>query len=121
MLRKPPPPQRSPCSPHGCAQITARDQLPASQRAPGVLGGAAAGPKHLYPAWAQPNGWSLTILLPRIGGIWAQGHPLSLKAGFCPSLHHLLAWPQKLDQGCVSFVSIHNDHPACDLFLYVTW
>lgn len=34
MLREPPPPQRSPCSPHGCAQITARDQLPVSQQAP---------------------------------------------------------------------------------------
>lgn len=45
----------------------------------------------------------------------------SLKAEFRPSLHHLPAWPQKLDQGCVCFVSIHNDHPTCDIFLGVIW
>lgn len=75
MLSEPPPPQRSPCSPHGCAQITARAQLPASQQAPGVLGRAAAGPKHLYPARTQPSGWSLTVLLPWPGGIWTHGFP----------------------------------------------
>lgn len=44
MLREPPPPQRSPCSPHGCAQITARDQLLASQRPRGSLEGQLLGP-----------------------------------------------------------------------------
>lgn len=74
MLSEPPPPQRSLCSPHGCAQITARAQLPASRKAPGVLGRAAAGPKHLYPAWTQPSDWSFTVLH-QLGGICTQAHP----------------------------------------------